>query len=433
MITKHSLTTKILIWCSLAIFLSLAAFIAMYRIIGSHIFPYVDQMLQAERDGAIRTYEHGGSAGLNEYLHSLREAASMPHYLTDAKGIDLADGTNRSHQLVETTRQKWTSDEHYLIHRSSDGRFAFISVLHIPAFWTFVPFYLLVPTTVIVLGWLVTVRVTSPLKAVTATVQRFGAGDLAARINTTRKDEIGGVAIAFDQMANRIETLLHAERQLLQDISHELRSPLTRLSFAAALTKTSNDREAAAGAVQKEVDRLTELVSGLLQVTRLEGDLSARSTDTFSLESLLHRVIDDCRPDAEARHESLNLEVSGSAMICGNHELVRRAIENIVRNAVSYSPPDSVINVHLSCVGAQATITVRDFGPGVPPDELPKLFYPFYRVDPSRNNVTGGIGLGLAITRRAVALHAGSVIAENAGPGLRVLMHLPTASAPKKT
>ncbi|MEJ7637514.1 MAG: histidine kinase dimerization/phospho-acceptor domain-containing protein, partial [Singulisphaera sp.] len=132
-------------------------------------------------------------------------------------------------------------------------------------------------------------------------VDRFGQGGLAARVGSTRKDEIGELSRAFDQMAGRIETLMTAERRLLQDVSHELRSPLARLVFAVELARTSEDRGAALDRINKDIGRLSHLVDELLQLTRAEGDPTARETEPVRLDVLLRTVLEDCRLEAEAK------------------------------------------------------------------------------------------------------------------------------------
>jgi two-component system sensor histidine kinase CpxA len=255
-------------------------------------------------------------------------------------------------------------------------------------------------------------------------VERFGRGDLTARANFTRGDEIGQMSRAFDQMGERIETLLTAERRLLRDISHELRSPLARLSFAAELLRTADDREAAAARIRKEIARLTVLVGSLLDMTRAEGDPESRKFEPVGLAGLLEGIAHDCRIEAEARHCRVDLAAS-PIEITGDPELLRRAIENVVRNAIRYAPEQSAIEINATAQRSSAVVTVRDRGPGVPEDSLARIFTPFYRVDQSRDSSTGGVGLGLAIASRAISLHHGRITAANEQPGLRVTIELP--------
>jgi two-component system sensor histidine kinase CpxA len=223
-------------------------------------------------------------------------------------------------------------------------------------------------------------------------------------------------------MAVRIESLLTAERRLLQDISHELRSPLARLAFAVELVKTADDRDAAIATVKKEIDRLTGLIGTLMQVARAEGDPALPEFQPIQVNDLLRDVIEDCRV---LRRLDVRVLEQSRISIIGDRELLRRAIENIIRNAIRYAPSGSAVDVSIEAGHADARISVRDFGPGVPADSLEKMFQPFFRVDDSRDNATGGVGLGLAIAQRAISLHHGRLWAENAQPGLRVIIEIP--------
>ncbi len=147
-----------------------------------------------------------------------------------------------------------------------------------------------------------------------------------------------------------------------------------------------------------------------------------------SLPELVRLVIQDCELEAKARGCELALELHGSPRLFGDYELLRRAVENIVRNAIYYTTAESTVTVTLESTAGAARISVRDRGPGVPDDALPKLFQPFFRVDASRSSSTGGVGLGLAIARRAVATHGGSISAQNVHPGLLVCIELPIAN-----
>jgi len=213
-----------------------------------------------------------------------------------------------------------------------------------------------------------------------------------------------------------------------------LRSPLARLSFAAELTKTAHDRTAAAARISKEIGRLTDLVDALLQVTRVEGDPTSRRVEELDLDRLVHELLEDSRVEANAHDCRLHLEntdgasdgaSNGPLTVSGDRELLRRAIENVLRNAIRHAPAGSSVDVTLKSASGTALISVRDYGPGVPPEMLLKIFQPFFRVDDSRDTHTGGVGLGLSIAYRAVAAHRGRLRAENAAPGLRVYMELP--------
>jgi two-component system sensor histidine kinase CpxA len=248
-----------------------------------------------------------------------------------------------------------------------------------------------------------------------------------ARAEESRKDELGDLAASFNHMADHIQTLLAAERRLLFDISHELRSPLARLSVAVELARTDD-----AGAlplpldrIQKEADRLNSLIKQMLEVTRTEREPSRMKTEHLRLDQLVEELVDDCSIEARGQGCALDLQSAGAVTLDGDGELLRRAIENVMRNAIRYAPTDSKVEVGLENGEGWAKIRVRDYGPGVPEEALPRLFDPFYRVEEDRDRRSGGVGLGLSIARRAVELHKGKLRASNASPGLLVEIELP--------
>jgi two-component system sensor histidine kinase CpxA len=228
-------------------------------------------------------------------------------------------------------------------------------------------------------------------------------------------------------MADRIETLLTAERRLLQDVSHELRSPLARLSFAAELMKGTTNPDEALGRMRREIIRLSQLIDNLLEVTRMEGDPSSRETQRFSFASLLQEVLRDCAFEAEARRIEITSRMDGALDMEGNPELIRRAMENVLRNAIRFSPEQSRIQSEVEREAHGIVVIISDSGPGVPEELLTRIFDPFVCANESRDSSSGGgVGLGLSIARRAVLLHHGTISAKNLQPGLQVTINLPT-------
>lgn len=373
-------------------------------------------------DAAVAAWRRGGAIQLREQLESMNRHLTGKYSLTDASGRDLLTGEQR---LPVKSRAPMRTN----VFSSPDGQFKLIEVyketFH---FRATIPYHALLLGAVAVLCGALAANLASPLRKLANTVDRFGAGELSARVNSTRKDEIGDVSRAFDRMAGRIATLLTAERRLLQDISHELRSPLARLAFAAELARTAPDREAAIERLKKEIARLTDLVGGLIQVTRAEGDPDTARTQPVRFDELVTALVEDCRLEAAQKQCSIGWDSTTAPAVTlrGDREVLRRAVENVLRNALRYSPSGGSVEVSLVPVSGAIRLAIRDFGPGVPEDALEKIFTPFFRLDDSRDSATGGIGLGLAIAYRAVTLHHGRLWAENASPGLRVLIELPT-------
>lgn len=433
----RSVYTKILLWSFATLVLSLVAFIGATFLVTTQTTNrtgFFGRIHTLQLEEAREAYEEGGPAKLARFLERTRQRLPGNYYLTDARGWDLLTGADRS-ALLAKAKPEGPSNRlrgpRLLMATSADGRYYWIAELGPPPvdLKSFVPYYILILGAVALMCWLLAVNLASPLRGLARTVDRFGAGELGARVNSTRKDEIGELSRAFDRMAERIGTLLTAERRLLQDISHELRSPLARLSFAAELARTADDRNAAVERLKKEIQRLTDLVGALLQVTMAEGDPSSTTLESFRLDNLLLEVVEDCRLEADDRGCAIAFRPGAPLAILGDRELLRRAIENVVRNSIRYSPPESGVEVELEATKSAASISVRDYGPGVPEEALTKIFQPFFRVDASRDSSTGGVGLGLAIAMRAVGLHHGQVRAQNAHPGLRVSIHLPVGMA----
>jgi two-component system sensor histidine kinase CpxA len=311
---------------------------------------------------------------------------------------------------------------------SPDQRYRLISIADPPfPAGSLLIYYLLILAAVALVCWALALNIGLPLRALARGVERVGRGDLSVRLNSRRRDELGELARSFDRMAERIGTLLSAERRLLQDVSHELRSPLTRMSFAAELARKPENRDEAIGRLKTDINRLSDLVSSLLEVTRVEGDPLSRKQEMFGISGLLRQIAVDCRIEADARHCRLDVDAGLDPRVQGDQELLRRAFENIVRNAIRYAPEGSAIEMNVDVSAETALVSVRDYGNGVPEEFLDKLFDPFFRVDGSRNSSTGGAGLGLAIAQRAIQLHGGRIEAVNARPGLRVSVELPVS------
>ncbi len=416
--------------------LSLAAFLVIsHQITRQYLDPVFEAMDELQLETARSALENGGTAALESYLKKLDQLfPSSSHFLVNANGVDVVSGGNRVTLLpaapASSSRTR-IGGRFVLTHRSRDGLYWFVAVdSRQPSNWTMFPFYALVIAVIGVLGWLATIGIVSPVRRLTDVVDEFGHGNLASRAEMKRRDEIGELARSFDEMADRIETLVTSERRLLQDISHELRSPLTRLKLAVRLARTAPDCGSALDRVDRETNRITSLVSEIVEMTRLEGDPATRSAESVDLQKVIDETVDDCRIEAQLfRGCTIRLEGKLSSEVPGDPELLRRAFENVLRNAIRYSPEKSDIDVRVEEDSAGAEIEVRDYGPGVPDELLQQIFDPFFRVEQARDEESGGIGLGLSIAKRSIRLHRGTITAENAEPGLRVRMSIPALTS----
>lgn len=268
---------------------------------------------------------------------------------------------------------------------------------------------------------------TSPIFKLRSAARQVAGGNLHTRLDIRRGDEFGALAREFNEMAERIESLLTSEKRLTQDISHELRSPLARLNVALELAKNKANPETQnlIERIGTESNRLNEMISRLLTLSKLETGSENFEKRELNLTRVFEQTAADADFEARANGKAVEITHKDAAQIYGNENLLRSAIENVLRNAVRYTRDGTTVEVKLVRQNKTAFITVRDFGAGVAEEELEKLFRPFYRVHSARERKTGGIGLGLAIAERAVHAHRGTIKARNTDNGLAVEIKLP--------
>lgn len=267
---------------------------------------------------------------------------------------------------------------------------------------------------------------TSPIRKLRRATQRLAAGDLSTRVKPQlprRRDELADLASDFDEMAERIEALITSQERLTRDVSHELRSPLARMNVALELAKQRSGPELhpILARIENESERLNEMISRILTLSKLEsGAFDEFSGEELDLTELVRGVVEDAEFEAKPKGKSVELVWSDECRVVGNENLLRSAIENVVRNAVKYTDDGTKVRVSLIAQDGTAKIHIGDRGGGVPEAELKNLFIPFYRLGEARDRKTGGTGLGLAIARRAVVAHKGAISARNVSGGLEV-------------
>ena len=278
----------------------------------------------------------------------------------------------------------------------------------------------------------------APVGKIRVAAQRLAQGDLSARVEPNRfprgKDELTRLARDFDTMASRLEGLVTAQNRLLGDVSHELRTPLTRLNLALELARRGDaiKREAALNRIERESARLEELIRELLTLSRLENGLPASKLNApLDLANLAHEIAADADFEARGGERGVRAKYVGAeagVTTRGDAELLRRAIENLTRNALRHTSDDSEVVIELARRNGDLILSVKDRGPGVPVEELEAIFRPFYRVEDARERTEKdrGTGLGLAIAERAVRAHGGHIHARNREDGgLCVCIELP--------
>jgi signal transduction histidine kinase len=407
------------------------------------------EALNLYAESAVQVYDREGPQAFEQYAtRSMKEAGSEIN-LFDSSGQPLT--SQRPSEEAESLASEIQGTQQHLAQVSPLGRLAWGRPVVAPSGKTYIFVVRLrqpyVPRNLPSLGtlaaillsgalsYLLALYLTSPLKKLRSTVQAFAEGNLGARVSPdlgSRRDELADLGREFDHMAEQIAALIAAQKRLLADISHELRSPLARLAVALELARrNSTDRAASAlDRIEQEAERVNKLVGQLLAITRLESGAERVPPETVALEELVQQVIEDADFEAKPLERSVRAIELERCRVRGSSELLRSAIENIVRNAIRYTTPRTTVEVTLRWRLDTAVLTVRDHGPGVPEAELEHIFEPFYRVSEARERWSGGVGLGLSIAERTVKLHNGVIRAENVGDGLQVTIELPLAPQP---
>ena len=287
-----------------------------------------------------------------------------------------------------------------------------------------------VPLT-IVLSIAVARYLVSPLRVFERAGRQLALGKLHVRVLPhlgQRSDEIAEFASTFDHMASKIEGLVQAHQRLLRDVSHELRAPLARVLAAASLARKASGDDAASefDRIDTEVGRLDRMISRLLSYARLDSGEARVTPSVLRLDRLLQTIVDDARIEADHERRRIEVIIGAPCRIFADSQLLRSGIENVLRNAIRHTPEGGSVIVELQASESDCELTVRDHGPGVADEDLPHLFEPFFRTPTSRIPGPGGYGIGLAIARKSIELHAGTISADNAREGgLRVRISLP--------
>lgn len=269
----------------------------------------------------------------------------------------------------------------------------------------------------------------SPIGKLRKATQKFSGGNLETRVGGeigNRHDELSALAQDFDVMAERIESLVTSQQRLTRDISHELRSPLARMNVALEIAKQKfgNGGAPILERIETESRRLNEMISQILTLSKLESGNRDFEKTQVDVKMLVEQVVSDADFEAGAKGKSVRIVHADKCITSANENLLWSAIENVLRNAVRYTNESTTVEVSLNASNGSTRIGVRDYGGGVPEEELENLFRPFYRVGEARERKTGGIGLGLAIAEQAIYAHNGKIEARNTGDGLLVEISL---------
>lgn len=268
----------------------------------------------------------------------------------------------------------------------------------------------------------------SPINALKKASSELANGQLKTRVNngTASRDELGQLTNEFNQMAEKIELLVTSQKRLLADISHELRSPLTRLQMAAGLAQMQHDNQhnPYIRRIEQEAENLDKMIADVLTVSRLEAQSQVLIKETQGFNQVIDKVVSDAQFEAKQHNKTLTLHGQQNAQFSFDAKALASAFENILRNAIKYAQHH--VSVELKHSEQELMITVCDDGPGVPEEYLTQIFEPFFRVSQARDRNSGGTGLGLAISKHAIEAHQGQISLFNQqGGGLCVTVTLP--------
>jgi two-component system sensor histidine kinase CpxA len=459
-------------WAAQALFLVLAILVTIALRPARHGIESQGPQILAE---AVNAYQSGGERGVHDYLEELLHTQHVRAFVFDPSGHELSG--RQVPPWIEDTRQGvpqhggaphgglphhrgWMDSllpdrilrqaltldgkRYTLVLESPPGPRVFFGPHDVPG--------LGITIAVISSGlmcYLLAWSMTSPVTRLRKAAQSLAAGDLTARTGAPvrgRHDEMTELMRDFDRMAERIEVLVDSQSRLLKDVSHELRSPLARLSVALGLARqraasevdpeVAPELESSLNRIELEADRLNQLIQRLLTISRLESGTDGIRKTRLSLWELVEQVARDAEYENPGRACLVTSPVDPAAdtadefLVEADPDLLRSAVENVVRNATRYTVEGTTVEVRLerqqSANGEEVVVRVLDSGPGVPDEALQKIFEPFYRLDDARNRQTGGAGLGLSIADRAIRLHGGQLRASNRKEGgLQVEIRIP--------
>lgn len=284
-----------------------------------------------------------------------------------------------------------------------------------------------------IFSFMLAAYIATPLSRIRASARRVASGDFDARVGHLpfgRSAEMLMLASEFDQMAARLKELVEGQRRLIRDVSHEMRSPLARQRVALELARAQippGDATLQLERIERESERLEEMIAQAIQLSRMEMSPLSK-IENVALDTLVADIAADAAFEAQAQHCSLVIAQTAPLLVRAEHDLLASAIENVVRNAVNYTSPESTVRIHLDRIDSHARLRVIDAGPGVPPADCSRIFEPYFRTDSARQRKSGGSGLGLAIAKRAIERQGGHIRALNvATVGLEVEILLPLA------
>lgn len=393
-------------------------------------------------NAAVATFESGRHNALTKWLEQTGDAKQMTLYLLCSTGEIISNhkapeeikriATDLANEQLDTGILKFGNllVSHEILSTSGNAyRLAAVSEKPLSHFviipWAALTIRLTIAILISgIICYLLSAYLTKPLRLLGMAAKSIATGKLNTRVGHFvghNRDEIADLSGEFNRMAEQLEALVSSKERLLQDISHELRSPLARLHIALELArnKAGNVADLEFGRMEIECLRLNRLIGEILEFARLDKSVEELNKSEVNITHLLTTIADDANYESNTSQKRVLLMSDGHFSWWIDERLIHRAIENIVRNALLYSPLTEPVTLYVSTNEDQSMlfIDIKDKGPGVPDNQLDKIFNPFYRVDTSRAKKTGGYGLGLSISEKAVQLHKGNIVASNLPDG----------------
>ncbi len=453
----HRLVFKIFLayWMAAGIVIAISDLEPHRHIHTPELMDAIDGALGANGRTLLHAYESGDCSSTLGWLNTAEQSISLA--TPDGKILcGTLDSASVSTLIVTTVREQKRNTDNYplfqMIATPIQGpngepyillfKNSYSSALH---FYGLLPGYTTISVSAVVTLFLA-ILVAFPIRRLSDAARRIAAGNLEARVRSgpvTRfltslrmEDDIDKLVRDFNGMAERLQTLVTAQKLLLRDVSHELRSPLARLAVALELTREGppDARNTNLARIERESHCLNALIGRILTFSYIESIREIRHSNDLSLASLVEELLPDVQFEADARRCHIVTTTMQSCVVRGDGDMLRSALENIVRNAISYTPVNGIVQIEVDSAeqedGSFAVLRVSDTGPGVADEKLKLILNPFYRAGSSRRASTSGFGVGLAIADRAASLHAGKIIARNRqGGGLIVEMYLPLPAA----
>lgn len=443
---------KIFVWFWLAMAMIVGAVVGVYFATRSAPLQeqwrtFIGEEIDLNSETAVQIFENEGTKGLEEYLARMKTRRRVNSIGFFDRNHSLIAGDLQYGEIeplfksvAESGQTEFVRlpDKTYgakLLRTESGDEFIYVLELHrfrAPPIntETLVFSALLVIAIVSLVCYALASYISAPISRLRRATQSFAAGNLEARVSVPsgqKGDEIAELSRDFNEMGERIGSLITAEKRLTQDISHELRSPLARMNIALELARNSANEETMPqlNRLSLESERLNDLISQLLTLSKLESGTDEFEKQIVNLTTVVMQTADDADFEARGNKKSVELGETQKALVFGNETLIRSAIENVLRNAVKYSPENKPVKVSIKNNAKNSVVCIEDAGGGVPEDEIENIFKPFYRVHQARERKTGGNGIGLAITSRAMKNHNGTITAKNTIDGFLVELTFP--------